>query len=287
LKYLILITQIICHRWYGGKEKTGKEIDAIESNPGEMGKEKLTTGIKILERLELPKELKEVSGIACLTNGRFACIQDEKGVVFIFNSLDGKLEREIPFSDDGDYEGIAVAGQTIYVIRADGKLFMIENMNDPEPVVKEYETGLIENDIESLCYEKAGNRLLMTGKDKDPDGQDHKKIFSFDIQSKKLNSAPVLTIDLNKDLICSGKKELQPSDMGIHPVSSDIYLIDGPAEKLLILDPEGAVKNVYELDSKIIPQPEGISFGENGDIYISTEGDKSPGAILKVAIPNP
>lgn len=253
-----------------------------------MGKNKSTTGIKILERFRLPKKLKEVSGIDYLTNGRFACIQDEKGVVFIFNSSEGKLEKQIPFSGVGDYEGITVAGQTIYVIRADGKLFTIENMNDAKPVVKKYKTGLtIKNNIESLCYEKTGNRLLLVGKDKDADRQNQKKIYSFDIQTKKLNSSPAYVIDLTNKLIRSGKKALQPSDMGIHPVSSNIYIIDGPAEKLFILDSEGAVKNVYALDSKQIPQPEGISFEENGDVYISTEGNKRSGAILKVSIPNP
>lgn len=253
-----------------------------------MGKNKSTTGIKILERFKLPKKLKEVSGIDYLSNGKFACIQDEKGVVFIFNSAEGKLERKIPFSGAGDFEGITVVGQTIYVIRADGILFTIENMNDSKPVVKKYKTGLtIKNNIESLCYEKAGNRLLMVGKDKEADRQDQKKIYSFDIQTKKLNSTPAFVIDLNNKLIRSGKRKLRPSDMGIHPVSSDLYIIDGPAEKLLILDSGGAVKNVYALDSKQIPQPEGISFEENGDVYISTEGDKRSGAILKVSIPNP
>ena len=269
------------------KDKKGKEKDGVESASYVDGENSTSPEIKIIERWDLPKELKEVSGIAYLSNEKFACVQDERGSVYIYNCKEEKIEREISFSGVGDYEGIAVVGQAIYVIRADGKLFMIENMNAPKPVAKEFTTGLtIQHNIESLCYDKVGNRLLMTGKDKDPDGADQKKIYAFDIQSKKLNGSPVYAIDLSNDLFSAGKKSLQPSAMGVHPVTSEIYIVDGPAAKLFVFDTNGTVKNGYTLGQDQFPQAEGISFSENGDIYISTEGNKIPGAILKVTLGN-
>jgi uncharacterized protein YjiK len=267
------------------KDKKAKEKDGAESTSYVDGANSASPEIKIIERWDLPKELKEVSGIAYLSDEKFACIQDESGSVYIYNCTDDKIEKEISFSGVGDYEGIAVVDQAIYVIRADGKLFMIENMNAPNPEVKEFTTGLtIQHNIESLCYDKVGNRLLMTGKDKDPDGADQKKIYSFDIESKKWNSSPVYAIDLNHNLFSAGKKSLQPSAMGVHPVTSEIYIVDGPAAKLFVFDSMGLVKNGYTLDQNQFPQAEGISFGENGDFYISTEGNKTPGAIFKVIL---
>lgn len=260
------------------KEKKGKDVSDVQQDPG----------IKILDRWDLPSELKEVSGIAYLPDGKFACIQDEKGTVYIYDSKTGKIEKEIPFSGVGDFEGITAVDQTLYVIRADGKLFMIENMNAAKPAVKEFETGLtIKNDVESMCFDSPGNRLLLTGKAEDSEGADKKRIYSFDLKSKKLENSPAYTIDLNDELLQDVKKGLQPSAIGVHPVTSKIYIVDGPAGKLLVLDPNGAVMNMYSLDNKDLPQPEGISFGENGNVYISTEGAKGAGAIVEVAIPEP
>jgi uncharacterized protein YjiK len=258
------------------KEKKGKDVSDVQQDPG----------IKILDRWDLPSELKEVSGISYLPDSKFACVQDEKGTVYIYDTKTEKIEKEIPFSGVGDFEGITAADQTLYVIRADGRLFMIENMNTAKPAVKEFETGLtIRNNIESMCFDKNGDRLLLTGKDEDPEGADKKRIYSFDLKSKKLDNSPAYTIDLNDELLQDVKKGLQPSALGVHPVSSNIYIVDGPAGKLLILDPRGAVMNIYSLDSKDLPQAEGISFGVNGNIYISTEGAKGAGAIVEVSIP--
>lgn len=269
------------------KDKKGKEKDGVGAASYAEGESSASPGIKIIERWDLPKELKEVSGIAYLTNEKFACVQDETGSVYIYNCAEEKIERQISFSGVGDYEGIAIVDQAIYVIRADGKLFMIENMNAPKSAVKEFTTSLtIQHNIESLCYDKQSKRLLMTGKDKDPDGADQKKIYAFDTRSNKMNSSPAYTIDLNHNLFNTGKKFLQPSAMGVHPVTSEIYIIDGPAAKLFVFDSKGAVKDGYTLDQNQFPQAEGISFSENGDIYISTEGSKNAGAIFKVTLAN-
>ena len=242
--------------------------------------------IKILERWDLPKELTEISGIAYLGNGKFACVQDEKGVIFIYDISSEKIDKQIAFSGAGDFEGITQVGQSLYVIRADGKLFKIENMNATKPAIIEYETGLtIKNNIESLCYDKASDRLLLTGKDEDPDGPGQKRIYSYNLKTNKLNSSPAFTIDLNNELLSGGKKGLQPSAIGVNPVTSEIYIVDGPAARLIVLDEKGTVINSYSLDSEQLPQAEGISFEENGNIYISTEGDKGLGAIVKVSLP--
>jgi hypothetical protein len=45
-------------------------------------------------------------------------------------------EKEISFGAPGDYEELAVVGETIWVLRADGKLFEVNNMNAAKPSVK-------------------------------------------------------------------------------------------------------------------------------------------------------
>src|SRR5688572_863103 len=64
------------------------------------------TDIQISQKWEMPEILKEVSAIAYVDAQRFACVQDELGKIFIFNTSTKKIEKEIAFGDTGDYEGI-------------------------------------------------------------------------------------------------------------------------------------------------------------------------------------
>ena len=130
----------------------------------------------------------------------------------------------------------------------------------------------------------------MTGKDPDPGKTGVKQIYAFDLTSKKMIGKPVFTIDLSNEIFNAGGKKsgsFQPSSLGIHPVSGEIYITDGPKSGLLVLDGAGQVKNFYFLDSNEFPQPEGISFNQSGEVFISTEGKKQPGAIMKVEIAKP
>ena len=248
--------------------------------------------VQVLQRWDMPEKLKEISGLSYIDKDRFACVQDELGTLFVYNIASQKIEREITFAGTGDFEGVVWTDDKAYVIRADGKLFIISNVSQSKPTVIEIETGLtIKNDVESLGYDKKNNRLLMTGKEPDRGTSSGKAIYAFDLASQKMIKNPVMTIDLSASSTGSkGKKSgnnFHPSSLEIHPVNGNIYLIDGPGSNLLIVDGSGAMKSFISLGSRDFPQPEGITFNPEGDIFISTEGKKDPGAIMKVAIPNP
>ncbi len=42
--------------------------------------------IKIISRWDLPSELLEISGIAYIDATHFACVQDEAGTIYIYNT---------------------------------------------------------------------------------------------------------------------------------------------------------------------------------------------------------
>ena len=52
---------------------------------------------------------------------------------------------------------------------------------------------------------------------------------------------------------------------------------------LLIMDYSGTIKKFYQL-GKDFAQPKGITFSPQGEIFISNEGTKQSGNILKVEI---
>lgn len=272
---------------FAGKTNTQLNLENDKNGKKKNKKEDTDTPVKITQRWEMPEHLKEISGIAYINNGRFACVQDEVGKIFIFNTGTNTIEKEIPFAASGDYEGIAIVGSTAYILRADGKLFEVNNYLGNKPAVIMHTTHLTEkHDVEGLCYDKKNNRLLLAIKENEQNTKEYKGIYAFDIESKKLAAVPVHKIYLSDDIWkdVKNKDKIKPSDLEVHPSTGDLYILDGPESKLLVMGANGAKKNLYQLNTSEFPQPEGISFTETGDLYISNEGKGGTGNILKVLI---
>ena len=250
-----------------------------------------STGITVTKKWEMPKQLLEISGLSYIDDQRFACVQDELGTIFIYNIASSSVEKEIPFGGVGDYEGLAVVGETVWVLRADGKLFEVNNINAAKPTVKEHSTHLtIKQDSEGLCYDKKNNRLLVAIKGAELESEDYKGIYGFDLASKKMNQQPVFKIDLLHEVFentGSGKKKkgaINPSGIAIHPLSGDMYITDGRNAKLLTTDAQGKIKKLYQLNNNEFAQPEGVAFNSAGELFIANEGTSQSGNILQVKI---
>ncbi|GEO06722.1 hypothetical protein AAE02nite_43860 [Adhaeribacter aerolatus] len=249
-----------------------------------------TGEVKILEKWEMPNMLREVSGIAYLDENHFACVQDEAGVVFIYNIAKNRIESEVDFGASGDYEGIALVNDIAYVVRSDGKIFEINDITSGSPHIKEYATHLtVKNNVEGITYDRKNNRLLLAIKGDESDDADFKGIYAFDLNAKKLSKTPVYKIDLNDSVFADSKAKklgsrMQPSEIAVHPTTGDIYVLEGTNPQLLVLDDQGSIKHRYNINGTGFSQPEGMTFNPAGDLFISNEGKKEKGNILKVQI---
>ena len=266
--------------------------------PGKKGKkdkkeskeEAGSSVVKVIEKWEMPNILREVSGIAYMDDNRFACVQDESGVIFIYNTQTNQIELQVTFGASGDYEGIALVNKMAYVVRSDGKIFEVNNITTHSPQIKEYTTALTaKHDVEGVTYDKKGNRLLITIKGNEMEDVAYKGIYAFNLKSKKLSNKPVYKIDLNDSVFAGSKSKklgsrVQPSDIAINPTNGNIYILEGTNPQLLILDATGNIQNRYKINGADFSQPEGMTFSPNGDLYISNEGKKSEGNILKVQV---
>ena len=287
----LLIAALVRFSTWDREDKSNKNSDKSEKL--ELVDHDKKVGANVLITWLLPKKLLEISGIAWLDADHFACVQDELGTVFLYNVRQNKIDQEIPFGPNGDYEGIAVVGQTIYVLRADGVLFGIENYSSGKRNVRMYKTSLTKKqDSESLAYDKRNNRLLIAVKEvDDKDTPDFKGIYAFNLTTKTMLRTPVYKIDL-KDAIFDdlkknkAKNSISPSDLGIHPIDGNLYILEGTKPKLLIMSPSGKMLSLYELDDTNFPQPEGLTFSPDGKLYISNEGNKKEGNILQVELLN-
>lgn len=249
--------------------------------------EKYSKEINIHKTWRLPEALEEISGIAFLDSKTVACIQDEDGVIFLYNLETSKIEKEIEFSGGGDYEGIAVSGNTAFVVESDGTLHKVENFRS-DPKVSEHETRLTEKqDVEGLCFDTVNKQLLLAIKEKEPESDRYKGVYAVDPRTMQMKAEPVFRLNLSSPVleeVEAGQDydKFQPSEINIHPDSGEIFMLEGTNSKLLILDSNKKAKELHFLNRNDFPQPEGLSFDPSGNLYISNEG--KPGTIHRISI---
>lgn len=234
-------------------------------------------------------ELREISGLSLSDQpGVYLGISDEKGVIyFLDGQKNGEIIRQVAFKDKGDFEGVEFVGGCLYAIKSDGNIFEIDKWTDPTPLVNVYKNKLKKaDDIEGLCFDADRKSLLLASKG-NPDSLYARKIYAFDLISKKLIDAPVYSIDPAEiDALVPRDADTKPdyfspSGIAIHPYTKDIYVISSAKKRLVVLDYiTGKVKFASRLSKKIFPQPEGIAFAPDGSLLISSEGKEGNGLIL-------
>ncbi|WP_155800998.1 SdiA-regulated domain-containing protein [Pontibacter sp. BAB1700] len=239
-------------------------------------------------RWDLPPVLREVSGIGMLPDGSMACVQDEVGTIFIYNLDQKAISQEIPFAGPGDYEGIAVAGENAYIVRSDGTLFEVVGFRNTKPTVQVYEASFPATiNIEGLAYDQEHNQLLLAPKGYDPKLKAQKGIYAFSLDSKKFLPQPVTSISLDQvQTPTKGKKQksgydvLQPSSLELHPTSGEFYMLDAVNNRLYVITREGQISKTVDLDKKMLRQAEGLTFGQDGALYIASEGSKKGKGVI-------
>ncbi|WP_452223564.1 SdiA-regulated domain-containing protein [Lacinutrix chionoecetis] len=238
----------------------------------------------------LPSILNEVSGIAWLNKDYFACVQDEDGTLFIYYTTEKKITHQIKFASDGDYEELAVNDKDAYVMRSDGVLFEIKDFASNDRVVSKFNTLFSsKNNVESLTFDKANNQLITIPKSKDLGDKRFKSIYKIPLATKAMDKTPIIKIDLEDkkfEPFYKNKifKTFSPSDLAIHPITGEIYVLDGRDPKLLILSSKGVILKIYKLNKKTFSQPEGITFSASGTLFISNEANGGSANILEVKL---
>ncbi len=270
------------------KNNTSEKKASGKKNKGEKTAEG-SVGVSIINKWEMPAELTEISGLAWIKDDLFACVQDEDGTIFIFNAANSKVEKKIDFAGPGDYEGIAVINDVVYVMRADGVFFRVDNINAAKPTVKEFKTHLtVQNDVQGFTYDKKMNRLLAAMKGDESGTQNFKGIYAIDPVTNTMSKTPVFRLSVNPAENASGKKKknkgILPSEISVHPLNNDLYIVDAGAPGLKILNQAGEEKGNYTFNKNDFPQPEGITFSPDGRIFISNEGKKGMGNIVEVKL---
>jgi len=257
----------------------------------------------------LPLYLEEISGISCYKKNKIACVQDEQAIIYIIDTEKGKVTSKLDFGKDDDYEDITIVGDNAYVLRSDGAIFKVKNFKKKGEIKTiKIETSLNKlNNTEGLVFDKSTNSLLIACKGSPSiNEKEHyegfKAIYRFDFNNNRLVKKPAYLVDLSKTdsikdtgtiekyfietaiklKLTGDGSSFHPSAIAIHPIDeSKIYIISGVEKLLIIMNKNGLIIDILKLDKRIFNQPEGICFSENGDLFISNEGENRGGNILK------
>ena len=248
------------------------------------------------ETFEMPGKIEEISGLTISPDGvHIIAVDDEDGELYFLSKKSGKLKSEVDFWRDGDYEGVEVVGDRVFVVKSKGTIYEITDLGGDGQQTTVHKTFLSEtNNVEGLAYDAPNNRLLLGCKGKAGDGdhfQQKKAIYGFDLATNTLSQEPVILIDQDRVQqyleLSPALKELEkiteffdpdggefsfsPSGIAIEPGTGNIFVTSSVGKMLLVMRPDGEIVYLEKLKKKVHRQPEGIVFDTDGTLYIANE----------------
>lgn len=254
-----------------------------------------------IEEHFLPEILHEISGLTDIDDHRIACIQDELGLIFLYDLNKKEIIERYQFAAAGDYEGITYTGHSVFILRSDGMLIECSLSDDHNNVTKvdSFYTDIPAKDNEGLCFDRQNNRLLIGSKSKIGNGSEFKDVrgvYAYDLTTKVTSKEPVINIyrtqildfaDKNNIKLPSKTKKksgeeiadikIAISALAVHPESGEYYILSARDYLLIICNKKGEIQNLVLLDQEKFQKAEGITFFDNGDLLISNEGvDQQP-----------
>lgn len=242
------------------------------------------------KEITLHSDLAEISGLGVVDDKTLAAVEDESGYVYLLSADDGNILSKIKFGKQGDYEGVEVIGDQVYVLKSNGTLYAFRLTSEGQVEAEEIETMFSKNnDTEGLARD--GESLLIACKASgDIDGNEvqGKAVYRYHIPTSKTMTKEM--VDLEEDDLTNFVKQriyfnkirqFDPSAIAIHPLSNDIYILSAD-HILVVLDTDYQLKEIVKLDKSIYKQPEGISFAPDGTMYLSSEGGGGSGRLFKL-----
>jgi uncharacterized protein YjiK len=238
---------------------------------------------------QLPQILNEISGLTDIDSSHVACVQDELGIVFIYNFRSGEIVSQHHFDSIGDFEGLTYAENSLYILRSDGRLTEWNNFQDKKKSLKHYKLSLATSNNEGLCFDPKYSRILIAAKSKplNHNEKSERFIYSFDLTTKKLNEKPVYSLNVGDiaerarsfniqqtDTNAKGVLRpfnFRPASLSVHPITDDIYIISAADKLLLVMNRKGEIIHMEPLNTTMFPKAEGITFLHDGTVIITNE----------------
>ena len=275
---LVLIVGLLFHYSCNDKPEAKKEE---EPKPVSLSSTEYDL-LKPRKSWTLSDSLAEISGIAFKKNETLLAIEDLRPVLYELNLQDsvGVIANQIQLRETDkekfDFEDLAVIGDTVYALWSHGAIFKIVKQKKGATSERMKTWLKKENNTEGLAYDPVSGNLLVACKD-DAGLEGVKKstraVYEFDIRADSLKPDPFMLINKSDFENVAGEKiDFYPAAIAVHPVSHDIFIISTKDTKCIAqFTHDGKLKAFDYLEKEMLPQPEGICFDTQGNLYISTQ----------------
>jgi hypothetical protein len=229
------------------------------------------------QTISLGSKLDEISGICWVSDSLMLANNDESGRIFAINLANLKdLEyRNFKFGEKGDYEDIVKVDSAIYLLVATGKIVRVTGFQNEDSVKSEVVAELpgIQNEFESLYYDKEVNSLIMLCKDCHKEKNRIRSAYRFDLSRNELIDSPYyqIQVDQIRKITENNEADFRPSAAAVNPRDGKVYIVSSIGKLMVVINKKGKVEQAFGISGIMFPQPEGITFADNGDMYISNE----------------
>ena len=242
--------------------------------------------------MKMPAGLNEISGIT-FNKGNPDTLyaeQDEEGSLFYFatNNTNNIDLHHTKFGKKGDYEDLAICNGSVIMLRSDGTLFTFPlSQVDADEIdnVHEIKDLLPKAEYEGMYADDQTNELFVLCKTCSVDNA--KQVTGYLLQLNDSGGVSLknnFVVDTRQIATQLNEKKIvfRPSALAKNTLTGEWFVLSSVNELLVVMDAQWVVKKVFPLKPTLFPQPEGIAFDKDNNLYISNErGTVDAATVLK------
>ena len=227
----------------------------------------------------LPDRLNELSGLALTRDGRLLTVTDESAIVYELDFQSGRLVKAFAFGNPvvkGDFEGIAVVDDLVYLVTSAGRIYIAAEGADGQRVTFDnYDTELGNLcEIEGLTRSENNSRLYILCKNVRKNSQiKNLMIFAWSVEDRELLVDESLSLPESAIRKKLRVDRLSPSGLTIDRNSGNFVVIAARQRALIEISRDGRLVDARNLTlTTRHRQAEGIELTTNGKLLIADEG---------------
>jgi uncharacterized protein YjiK len=222
--------------------------------------------------------LREISGLALDAEERLFAIADEEAVVYEIDFSSGGLVKAFALGNpvlEDDFEGIAIAGNSFWLMTSDGDLYAAREGDDGEKVEYEhYNTRLDDEcEFEGLAAFPGGDSLALLCKD--AKRKKDLRLFEWSLEDEKVVRSGGFELPEKKIEKALDVKNFNPSALAMRPGTGNWLILSARQSSLIEVDSDGKfIDVIMTLDKNRHRQAEGLAVTANGQLLIADEGGR-------------
>jgi uncharacterized protein YjiK len=221
--------------------------------------------------------LREISGLALTPDERLFAVTDESAIVYELDYLQGGIIKSFALGDPvvrGDFEGIAVLQDAIWLMTSDGILLAAKEGLDGRSVrYQKFDTGHGDHcELEGLAQDRTAKTLILACKEAASKRKDL-LLFEWSVSASGIEHLRDVSVPERSVVDMIDKKRFNPSAIAIDPRTGERVLIAARQDALVRLTADGTLSSAIILAKKSRhKQAEGIEMTRDGRMLIADEG---------------